>query len=104
MRYENDALRAIVIASMNCGSNAVNAWWSLLFYSADQAPRFTKGMWAMVGTCVVMAGWTSVLLVGLRRVERKKKVGGVVRRGREGSVDLEGEGVVAEDLGGSKAD
>ena len=41
MRYEEDSLRAVVIASMNTGSNAVNAWWSLLFYSADMAPKFT---------------------------------------------------------------
>jgi ACS family pantothenate transporter-like MFS transporter len=41
MRYEEDSLRAVVIASMNTGSNAVNAWWSLLFYSADFAPKFT---------------------------------------------------------------
>lgn len=40
MRWEEDMLRAVVIASMNCGSNAVNAWWSLLFYSANMAPRF----------------------------------------------------------------
>lgn len=41
MRFEEDALRAVVIAGMNCGSNSVNAWWSLLFYSANYAPRFT---------------------------------------------------------------
>lgn len=41
MRFEEDSLRAVVIASMNCGSNAVNAWWSLIFYAADFAPRFT---------------------------------------------------------------
>lgn len=41
MRYEEDSLRSIVIASMNLGSNAVNAWWSIVFYSADMAPKFT---------------------------------------------------------------
>jgi len=41
MRWEEDILRAVVIASMNCGSNAVNAWWSIVFYGADTAPRFT---------------------------------------------------------------
>jgi ACS family pantothenate transporter-like MFS transporter len=41
MRWEEDSLRAVVIASMNCGSNAVNAWWSILFYSANFAPKFT---------------------------------------------------------------
>ncbi|KAF2455596.1 pantothenate transporter [Lineolata rhizophorae] len=41
LRFEEDSLRAVVIASMNMGSNAVNAWWSILFYSADLAPKFT---------------------------------------------------------------
>jgi ACS family pantothenate transporter-like MFS transporter len=41
LRFEEDSLRAVVIASMNMGSNAVNAWWSIVFYSADMAPGFT---------------------------------------------------------------
>jgi ACS family pantothenate transporter-like MFS transporter len=41
MRMEDDQLRAVVIASMNMGSNAVNAWWSILFYGANFAPWFT---------------------------------------------------------------
>jgi ACS family pantothenate transporter-like MFS transporter len=32
LRYEEDSLRAVVIASMNMGSNAINAWWSIVFY------------------------------------------------------------------------
>ncbi len=40
LRWEEDGMRAVVIGSMNAGSNAVNAWWSLLFYSADFAPKF----------------------------------------------------------------
>jgi ACS family pantothenate transporter-like MFS transporter len=40
MRYEEDSLRAIVIASMNMGSNVINAWWQIVFYSADMAPDF----------------------------------------------------------------
>ncbi|KAI5293257.1 hypothetical protein KEM55_007211 [Ascosphaera atra] len=41
LRYQDDRLRGFVIASMNTGSNAVNAWWSIVFYSADMAPKFT---------------------------------------------------------------
>jgi ACS family pantothenate transporter-like MFS transporter len=44
MRYEDDQLRGVVIASMNMGSNAVNAWWSILFYGANFAPRFRVRM------------------------------------------------------------
>ena len=49
MRYEEDSLRAVVIASMNAGSNAVNAWWSLLFYSANYAPLFKVCWLSTVG-------------------------------------------------------
>lgn len=31
----------------------MNAWWPLVFYPANDAPKFTKGMWAMIGTCIV---------------------------------------------------
>lgn len=31
-------------------NNVVNAWWQLVFYPATDAPRFRKGMWAMIGT------------------------------------------------------
>ncbi|KAG6817195.1 hypothetical protein H0H87_011553 [Tephrocybe sp. NHM501043] len=38
---------------MNMWNNVVNAWWPLLFYKATDAPRFTKGMIAMI--CVSIA-------------------------------------------------
>ncbi|GAB7346668.1 hypothetical protein MBLNU459_g1795t2 [Dothideomycetes sp. NU459] len=44
LRYEEDSLRAVVIASMNAFSGAVNAWWSIVFYSANFAPHFTRGI------------------------------------------------------------
>ena len=34
--------QTIVLASMNMFSNAVNAWWSILFYGADTAPEFKR--------------------------------------------------------------
>lgn len=40
MRYEEDVFRGVVLAGMNLGSNAVNAWWSILFYGASMAPWF----------------------------------------------------------------
>lgn len=54
--------RAIVLASMNMFSNAVNAWWSLLFYVASDAPKFRKGCYAMLGTTIA-----SIVLVGIMR-------------------------------------
>ena len=52
LRYEEDSLRAVIIASMNMGSNAVNAWWSIIFYGANFAPYFTRGMWAMIAVSI----------------------------------------------------
>lgn len=65
LRYEEDSLRAVVIASMNMGSNAVNAWWSILFYGANFAPRFTRGMWAMIAVSIAS---TSLFPETFRRV------------------------------------
>lgn len=40
MRYEEPVFRGVVLAGMNVGSNAVNAWWSIIFYGASMAPWF----------------------------------------------------------------
>lgn len=32
-------------------NNAINAWWPLLFYPANDAPSFRKGMITMICTC-----------------------------------------------------
>ncbi|KAM0444345.1 hypothetical protein ACHAPV_010210 [Trichoderma viride] len=61
MRYEEHVFRAIVLAAMNLGNNAVNAWWSIIFYGADMAPWFTRGMWAMIACCIALVIWTGVL-------------------------------------------
>ena len=54
MRYEDETFRGVVLASMNMMSGAVNAWWSIIFYGASYAPHFTRGMWAMIGTCIAL--------------------------------------------------
>ncbi len=71
MRYKDERLRSVVIASMNMGSNAVNAWWSILFYSADFAPRFTKGMWAMIACSIALALWTAGITAMTVREQRR---------------------------------
>ncbi|KAL4815752.1 major facilitator superfamily domain-containing protein [Aspergillus spinulosporus] len=72
MRYKDERLRSVVIASMNMGSNAVNAWWSILFYSADMAPKFTKGMWAMIGVSIALAFWTMGITFLTVREEKRQ--------------------------------
>lgn len=71
MRGQDARQRSVVIGSMNLGNNAVNAWWSILFYSADLAPRFTGGMWAMIGCSVALAIWTSAVWFMSAREERE---------------------------------
>lgn len=52
MRYEEDVFRGVVLAGMNLGSNAVNAWWSIIFYGADMAPWFTVSNLHTVSQCL----------------------------------------------------
>jgi ACS family pantothenate transporter-like MFS transporter len=77
LRYEEDSLRAVVIASMNCGSNAVSAWWNIVFYSANFAPKFTRGMWAMIGCSIALAIWTAGVSWMCARTEKKRVSQGV---------------------------
>jgi ACS family pantothenate transporter-like MFS transporter len=39
-RQREPVFRSVVLAGMNLGSNAVNAWWSIVFYGASMAPWF----------------------------------------------------------------
>lgn len=86
MRYQEHAFRAVVLAGMNVGSNAVNAWWSIVFYGAAYAPWFNvssiflfsplrtwltfiqRGMWAMIACSIMMAIW----IVWLSYMDRKQ--------------------------------
>ncbi|KAL4804149.1 major facilitator superfamily domain-containing protein [Aspergillus unguis] len=72
MRSQDSRQRSVVLASMNLGNNAVNAWWSILFYSADMAPRFTRGMWAMIGCSIALAFWTTAILFKTMREKKAK--------------------------------
>lgn len=61
-------LRGIVIASMNMFSNAVNAWWSLLFYAATDVPKWRKGAIAMFAT----APASMILMVFIRYMQKRE--------------------------------
>ena len=65
--------RAIVLASMNMFSNAVNAWWSILFYGADTAPKFRKGCYAMLATLLTSVATVCVIRYLQIREERQEK-------------------------------
>ncbi|KAK0670088.1 major facilitator superfamily domain-containing protein [Cercophora samala] len=70
-RWRDPVFRSVVLAGMNLGSNAVNAWWSIVFYGASMAPWFTRGMYAMIATSVALAVWTAGLSYTTRRQEHK---------------------------------
>ncbi|KAE8137756.1 major facilitator superfamily domain-containing protein [Aspergillus pseudotamarii] len=71
MRSQDARQRSVVIASMNMGNNAVNAWWSIIFYSANLAPRFTRGMWAMIGCSIALVLWTTGIVWRTAKEERQ---------------------------------
>ncbi|KAI1457188.1 MFS general substrate transporter [Annulohypoxylon moriforme] len=73
LRYEEHMFRAVVLAGMNLGSNAVNAWWSIIFYGASMAPWFNKGMWAMIAVSILLILWTAVLSYTTAKHEKKRK-------------------------------
>ncbi|KAK0384696.1 hypothetical protein NLU13_7174 [Sarocladium strictum] len=72
MRYQEHVFRAVVLAGMNVGSNAVNAWWSIIFYGASHAPWFNRGMWAMIACCI----WLVIWVVWLSYKDKKQAEAG----------------------------
>lgn len=63
-------------------NGAINAWWSLVFYPATDAPRFRKGMIAMICVCVATLGITWVVYTlerrewrrGLKQIQKDRKL------------------------------
>lgn len=95
---------------MNVGSNAVNAWWSILFYGASMAPWFNvrklltipteyrkcrahidileqHGMWAMIACSIALAIWCAALSWFHHRDDVRRSLNGINRDG-VGSQDL----------------
>ncbi|KAK1529336.1 major facilitator superfamily transporter [Colletotrichum costaricense] len=92
MRYEEGIFRGVVLAGMNLGSNAVNAWWSIIFYGASMAPWFTRGMWAMIASSIALIVWTSGLTLLTHREEKRRVLNAEV--GETGSIT---KGPIAKD-------
>lgn len=70
--------RAIVISSMNMLGNTMNAWWSIVFFAADTAPRFRNGAIALISSSVA----TVFVVVGIAWLQRRdeKRIGGLVKQ------------------------
>lgn len=86
-RYEDHIFRSIVIASMNMFGGAMNAWWSIVFYSATMAPKFSRGMWAMIATSIALAIWTAGLLWFCVREEKTRLLNEGIMHGEESKED-----------------
>lgn len=88
-------------------NNVINAWWPLLFYPATDAPRFQKGMVAMICTCVATLGVTALVWY-LERREKKRKprllASGIrnVNGRRNGGFDFDNNRELGETEGGEK--
>lgn len=61
--------RAIILASMNMFSGLVNLWWSILFYAADDVPKWYKGCYAMIATTIC----ASIVAVSIRLLQNKEE-------------------------------
>lgn len=72
-------------------NNVINAWWPLVLYPATDAPRFTKGMWAMIGTAIVTLIVTAMVYRLEQREKRQRWVARVARGELENEKDAYGQ-------------
>ncbi|KAH0437808.1 major facilitator superfamily transporter [Colletotrichum camelliae] len=93
MRCEEGVFRGVVLAGMNLGSNAINAWWSIVFYGASMAPWFTRGMWAMIASSIALIVWTTGLTFLTHKEDQRRVLhaqeaeAGSVTKGTDGKDD-----------------
>lgn len=64
-------------------NNVINAWWPLIFYPATDAPKFRKGMWAMIGTGVA----TLMVTFFVWYMERREKMSHPVLEENDRAID-----------------
>jgi ACS family pantothenate transporter-like MFS transporter len=78
----DDAKRAVVLASMNMFAQAFYMFWSILFYNAEQAPDWFEGNIAMIVMGVFLFA-TTMVCWWLQRRDAVMHGVGVVRGDRE---------------------
>jgi ACS family pantothenate transporter-like MFS transporter len=78
----DDAKRAVVLASMNMFAQAFYMFWSILFYNAEQAPDWFEGNIAMIVMGVFLFA-TTMVCWWLQRRDAVVHGVGVVRRDGE---------------------
>ncbi|KAL0934942.1 pantothenate transporter [Colletotrichum truncatum] len=93
MRYEEGVFRGVVLAGMNLGSNAINAWWSIVFYGASMAPWFTRGMWAMIASSIALIIWTIGLTYLAHREDKRRVINAHETVSVDKGADIKDDGV-----------
>lgn len=62
-------IKIVTLASMNMFSNALNAWWGLVFFPADDVPKSRKGCYAMLSTIIA----TPLVALGIVWLQKREK-------------------------------
>ncbi|CAE6507290.1 unnamed protein product [Rhizoctonia solani] len=75
----SDLERSFILYSMNLWSNAVTAWWILLFWPVSSAPRYRRGMISTIPIAIfsMLIGWGTHVLDqrARRRMEKRSDPG-----------------------------
>ncbi|KAJ7125450.1 MFS general substrate transporter [Mycena crocata] len=64
---DDDQERSVILGAMNMMSNAFNAWWSIVFFPANEAPRWCKGMISIIVLSPIMV----ILTAGARILQQR---------------------------------
>jgi len=95
---DDDQERSVILAAMNMMSNAFNAWWSIVFFPANEAPRWRRGMISiivLVPILVILTVGTRILQLRDQRrakpVESRGEIQGEREPGESGDSKEEGE-------------
>ena len=83
-----EVLTNVLFYPCSMWNNVINAWWPLIFYPATDAPKFKKGMYAMIGVCIATLAitWT------VWRLEKREKQLAMMQERQEKSKDSVGAG------------
>ncbi|KEP50422.1 putative MFS pantothenate transporter [Rhizoctonia solani 123E] len=99
-----DLERSFILYSMNLWSNAVNAWWIIIFWPVSSAPRYRRGMISTIPIALVSMGlgWGTHMLDkrasrAEKRPEGSEEVGDAERSRSESDV-REDEGLRKSDV------
>ncbi|CAE6413867.1 unnamed protein product [Rhizoctonia solani] len=68
----SDLERSFILYSMNLWSNAMGAWWILIFWPVSSAPRYRRGMISTIPIALVsmLLGWVTHVLDERTRAEK----------------------------------